>query len=133
MKVIDAAMTDGAASLMTLFYGMLGAGQWQDQPGANVLDTGAHFYEVYETSDGKYVSIASIEAKFYAILVDKLGLNLADLPPQMDRSTWPDMLSTARATWVCGGRSSRAHSGSRPRASPASGGPACSSAARSAG
>ncbi|MBC8238937.1 MAG: CoA transferase, partial [Alphaproteobacteria bacterium] len=58
---------------------------------SNILDGGAHFYRCYKTSDAKFVSIASIEAKFYAILLDKLGLDPADLPAQMDRSTWPDM------------------------------------------
>ena len=64
-QVVDAAMVDGAASLMTAIYGMHGSGFWNDERGDNILDTGAHYYDVYETRDGKYVSIGSIEAKFY--------------------------------------------------------------------
>ncbi len=90
-QVVDTAMTDGAASLMTIFYGMLGAGQWQDERGSNVLDTGSHFYDVYETSDGKHVSIASIEAKFYAEMLEKTGLKDAGLPDQWDAKSWPEV------------------------------------------
>ncbi len=90
-QVVDTAMTDGAASLMTIFYGMLGAGQWQDTRGSNVLDTGAHFYDVYETSDGLHVSIASIEAKFYTEMLEKTGLKDAGLPDQWDAATWPEV------------------------------------------
>jgi alpha-methylacyl-CoA racemase len=90
-QVVDTAMTDGAASLMTIFYGMLGAGQWQDERGSNVLDTGSHFYDVYETSDGKHVSIASIEAKFYAEMLEKTGLDKEDLPAQWDAKHWPEV------------------------------------------
>ena len=88
-QVVDAAMTDGAASLMTGVYGMLAAGRWQDRRGVNVLDSGAPFYEVYETADGKYVSIASIEAKFYHELLEKTGLVNAGLPPPHDAANWP--------------------------------------------
>ena len=88
-QVVDAAMVDGAASLMTTFYGLKAAGLWNDTRGANLLDGGAHFYSVYETGDGKYVSIGSIEAKFYAELLEKTGLDPADLPPQMSRESWP--------------------------------------------
>ena len=90
-QVVDAAMTDGAASLMTAAYGMKAMGIQTDERGTNILDSGAHFYDVYETSDGKYVSIASIEAKFYAELLEKTGLDKEDLPKQMDKSKWPDM------------------------------------------
>jgi len=88
-QVIDAAMVDGAASLMTTFFGLKAAGMWQDKRGANLLDGGAHFYSVYETKDGKHVSIGSIEAKFYAELLEKTGLDPADLPPQMSPKSWP--------------------------------------------
>jgi alpha-methylacyl-CoA racemase len=90
-QVIDAAMVDGAASLMTAIYGMHGAGIWTDNRGENVLDTGAHYYDVYETSDGKYVSIGSIEGKFYEELLEKSGLKNEELPRQNDRDTWPAM------------------------------------------
>ncbi len=88
-QVIDCAMTDGAASLMTMFYGMFASGGFADNRGANAIDTGSHFYNVYETKDGKFVSIGSIEAKFYAELMEKLGLEADSLPRQMDRENWP--------------------------------------------
>jgi len=88
-QVVDAAMVDGASSLMTAIYGIKAAGVWTNNRGENLLDTGAHFYEVYETSDGKYVSIGSIEAKFYDELLELSGLKGQELPHQMDRSAWP--------------------------------------------
>jgi alpha-methylacyl-CoA racemase len=90
-QVVDAAMVDGAAALMTLMHGMRHAGLWTDCQGENLLDTGAHFYEVYETSDGKYVSIGSIEPQFYAELLERLGLAGTELPAQMDRGHWPEL------------------------------------------
>jgi alpha-methylacyl-CoA racemase len=91
-QVIDAAMVDGAAVLTTFIYGLRAMGIWQDERGTNLLDTGAHFYEVYETSDGKFVSIGSIEPQFYARLLEHTGLaQEADLPHQMDRTQWPAM------------------------------------------
>jgi alpha-methylacyl-CoA racemase len=87
-QVVDAAMVDGAAALMTIFHGALQSGWWKEERGTNMLDTGAHFYDVYETSDGKYVSIGSIEPQFYALLLEKTGLAGEDLPHQMDRSAW---------------------------------------------
>jgi len=88
-QVVDAAMTDGAALLFGAISGLHASGYWTDERGANLLDSGAHFYDVYETRDGKYVSVGSIEPQFYKILLDKLGLAGADLPAQMDRSAWP--------------------------------------------
>jgi alpha-methylacyl-CoA racemase len=88
-QVVDAAMVDGASSLMTAIYGIKAAGMWTNNRGENLLDTGAHFYEVYETSDGKFVSIGSIEAKFYEELLDLSGLKGQELPNQMDRTAWP--------------------------------------------
>ena len=87
-QVVDAAMVDGAAVLMQMMYGMKAMGVWKDERGTNLLDTGAHFYEVYETKDGKHVSIGSIEPQFYAELVEKTGLEGEDLPAQMDQSQW---------------------------------------------
>jgi alpha-methylacyl-CoA racemase len=87
-QVVDAAMVDGAALLMTLMHGMRAMGFWSDERGENLLDTGAHFYEVYETKDGKYVSVGSIEPQFYAELLKHTGLEGEDLPRQMDRSQW---------------------------------------------
>jgi len=88
-QVVDAGMVDGALSLMTSIYGMKAAGIQSDRRADNILDSGAHFYNVYETSDGKYVSIGSIEKKFYEELIETLGLQDAGLPKQMDRSQWP--------------------------------------------
>jgi alpha-methylacyl-CoA racemase len=90
-QVVDAAMTDGCASLMTMFYGMMANGSWTDARGSNAVDGGSHFYTVYETKDGKYVSIGSIEAKFYAELLAKTGLSHSDLPAQFEQSEWPAM------------------------------------------
>ncbi len=89
-QVIDAAMVDGASTLMGFFHGMKAmGGHGPGGRGTNILDTGAHFYDTYETSDGKYVSIGSIEPQFYAELLEKLGLADEDLPHQMDKSGWP--------------------------------------------
>lgn len=91
-QVVDAAMVDGAAVLMTIFHGMRMMGFWKEEErGANLLDTGAPFYEVYETSDGKYVCVGSIEPQFYAELIRRLGLEGEELPRQNDRSQWPAM------------------------------------------
>jgi len=96
-QVVDAAMVDGAASLMTTFYGLRALGIWTDQRGENLLDSGAHFYDVYQTADGKYVSLGSIEPKFYAELLRLTGLAGKDLPKQLDRSRWPEMRELLRA------------------------------------
>jgi alpha-methylacyl-CoA racemase len=90
-QVVDAAITDGVASLMTLFYGMMGNGTWLDQRSSNILDTAAPFGEVYETKDGKWVTVLAIEQKFYAELVQRMGLDPATLPHQYDREQWPAM------------------------------------------
>ena len=74
-QVVDAAMVDGAAMLMTMFHAFTAMGIWDDERGTNLLDTGAHFYDVYETADGKYVSIGSIEPQFYAELLRLTGLD----------------------------------------------------------
>jgi alpha-methylacyl-CoA racemase len=89
-QVVDAAMVDGAALLMAFIHGFYSLGGWGER-GTNLLDTGAHFYETYETKDGKYVSIGSIEPQFYAELVKLTGLEGEKLPAQMDRSQWPAM------------------------------------------
>ncbi len=88
-QVVDAAMVDGAASLNNMIWGMKSMGLWHEERGTNLLDTGAHFYDVYECRDGKYVSIGSIEPQFYAELLRLTGLEGEDLPRQMDRSNWP--------------------------------------------
>ena len=89
-QVVDAAMVDGAAVLMTMFHGLRGMGFWREERGTNLLDSGAHFYDVYECSDGKFISIGSIEPQFYAELLQRTGLNAEKLGGQNDRSRWPD-------------------------------------------
>ncbi|MGE4649980.1 MAG: CaiB/BaiF CoA-transferase family protein [Myxococcota bacterium] len=88
-QVVDAAMVDGTAALMTMIFNMQGLGVWREERGSNILDTGAHFYDTFETADGKYVSIGSIEPQFYAELLEKTGLAGQDMPRQMDREQWP--------------------------------------------
>ncbi len=96
-QVVDAAMVDGAAALMNIFHGMRQAGFWSEERGTNLLDTGSHFYDVYETKDGKYVSIGSIEPQFYAELLEKTGLAGEKLPHQLDRTRWAEMKERLRA------------------------------------
>ena len=90
-QVVDAAMVDGAAALMTMTYAFRAMGMWEDVRGTNMLDTGAHYYEVYETADGKYLSVGAIEPQFYAALLKGMGLDGEPLPGQNDRGQWPAM------------------------------------------
>ena len=89
-QVVDAAMVDGAAILMAIFFTQLSTGFFRDQRGSNLLDSGAHFYDTYETSDGKFISVGSIEPQFYALLLEKAGLDIDEFSSQMDQSRWPD-------------------------------------------
>jgi alpha-methylacyl-CoA racemase len=89
-QVIDAAMVDGAAALMAMFYGQRAAGVWTDQRASNFLDTGAHYYDTYETADGKWVSVGSIEPQFYALLLKHSGIDDPEFQEQNDRSKWPE-------------------------------------------
>ncbi len=89
-QVVDAAMVDGAASLLAAVYGLYGSGSWSLDRGTNLLDTGAHFYGTYECADGKWISIGSIEGKFHAELMEKLGLDPDEIPDRMDRARWPE-------------------------------------------
>ena len=106
-QVVDAAMVDGAAYLMGLMYGMHAQGVWADTRGANVLDTGAPWYDTYETKDGKWLAVGAIEARFYAELLQRLGLDAARLPKQHDRKRWSELRqvftetirSRTRAEW----------------------------------
>jgi alpha-methylacyl-CoA racemase len=89
-QVIDCAITDGAASLMSVIYGLRAGGLWRDERDSNLLDGGAHFYDVYECADGGFVSIGSIEPQFHAVLLEKLGLSEdASFAARMDREAWP--------------------------------------------
>ncbi len=106
-QVIDAAMVDGAASLMTAIYGLFASGGWELERGTNFLDTGSHLYGTYECSDGEWVSIGSIEGKFHAELLEKIGLQPEDIPNRMDRTRWVEhkkrlteiFLGKTRAEW----------------------------------
>jgi alpha-methylacyl-CoA racemase len=88
-QVIDCAMTDGAALLMSMIWGFRAEGRWKDERGTNILDTGAHFYDTYETLDGKYISIGAIEAKFYGELRERLGMTDPEFDAQHDPDAWP--------------------------------------------
>lgn len=88
-QVVDAAMVDGSALLMTMTHSFRAMGMWTDERGTNMLDTGAHFYEVYETADGKYLGVGSIEPQFYDALLAGIEVDKADLPWQHDREQWP--------------------------------------------
>jgi alpha-methylacyl-CoA racemase len=90
-QVIDVAMTEGSAYLALGCFGLASAGQWSEKREDNFIDGGAPFWRCYETSDGKFVSVGAVEEKFYAILLEKLGLDPAGLPGQMDKEHWPAM------------------------------------------
>jgi alpha-methylacyl-CoA racemase len=106
-QVVDAAMVDGSALLMSMAYGMAALGYHHDQRGVNLLDGGAHFYDTYLTADGKYLALGAIEPQFYARLLEGLGLDANTLPQQLDRASWPAMkerfaaiiASKSRAAW----------------------------------
>jgi crotonobetainyl-CoA:carnitine CoA-transferase CaiB-like acyl-CoA transferase len=106
-QVVDAAMVDGIASLMTSIHGMLAEGRWRTERGTNVTDSGAPFYDVYICGDGQYVSLGPIEAKFYAELLQRLEIDPATMPPQLDRARWPEsrariatvLLTRSREEW----------------------------------
>ncbi|MFM8811113.1 MAG: CaiB/BaiF CoA transferase family protein [Actinomycetota bacterium] len=101
-QVVDAAMVDGAASLMSMFWGFKNIGLFNENaPGTNLLDTGAHFYDVFECKDGKFVSIGSIEPQFYALLLERTGLqNDERFAKQMDQSQWPALKETLREVFA---------------------------------
>ena len=96
-QVIDCAMTDGSASLMSMFYGMLASGMWREGRGANLLDGGAPFYDVYQCKDDQWVSLGSIEPQFYALLLEKAGLDDPQFKLQMSRDDWPELKSKLAA------------------------------------
>jgi alpha-methylacyl-CoA racemase len=87
-QVVDAAMIDGSAVLMAMMYGFRASGFWADERGANMLDGAAHFYDTYETADGKYVSVGSIEPQFYALLLKHTGIDDPDFRNQLDPTKW---------------------------------------------
>ena len=103
-QVVDAAMVDGSALLLTMVHALRAAGAWGGPPGTNVLDSGAHFYEVYATADGGHVAVGAVEPQFYARLLELLELPAADLP-QWDRERWPEF--KRRLADVFAGRSTK--------------------------
>jgi alpha-methylacyl-CoA racemase len=88
-QVVDAAMIEGAAQLGAVFWGMIASGNWKEERGSNWLDSGAPWYDTYDTSDGHHMAVGAVESRFYAELLGKLGLADAGLPSQHDRSGWP--------------------------------------------
>jgi alpha-methylacyl-CoA racemase len=88
-QVVDAAMVDGSAVLMAQFYGMKAVGRWSDERGSNLLDTGAPFYDVYESADGGYLSVGPLEPAFFAVLLERLGIDDLDGGTQYDPRSWP--------------------------------------------
>jgi alpha-methylacyl-CoA racemase len=89
-QVVDAAMVDGASSLVTMIYGMLGGGLWQDRRAANLLDGGAPFYDTYTCADGRHVAVGALEPQFYAALLEGTGLTGALAGGQYDVAQWPE-------------------------------------------
>jgi alpha-methylacyl-CoA racemase len=90
-QVVDCAMTDGAASLMAMFYGMTASGAWRGAREANLLDGGAQFYDVYQCKDDRWIALGSIEPQFYALLLEKTGINDPQFKSQMNRENWPEL------------------------------------------
>lgn len=107
-QVVDAAMVDGASILMQMAWAMKGADAWSTTRGTNLLDTGAPFYDTYQTADGEWMAVGSIEPHFYSVLLAGLGLDAGDLPSQMDKAGWPTLrarfteifASRTRDEWV---------------------------------
>jgi alpha-methylacyl-CoA racemase len=102
-QIVDAAMTEGAAVLMSYFFSLRAGGFWNDKPGTNLLDGGAPFYDVYGTADAKFVAVAALEPRFFSELAERIGLEERFAAGQMDRSLWPAM--RARLTAIFRGRS----------------------------
>lgn len=106
-QVVDVSMVEGSAALMHMMYAWQAKGAWQDERGVNMLDGAAHYYDSYETSDGQYVSIGSIEPQFYQLLIEKAGLDADEFAPQHDQTQWPVLkeklaaviLQKTRAQW----------------------------------
>lgn len=99
-QVVDSAMVDGTAALMAMFYTFAAGGGFTDQRGTNLLDGGAHFYDTYETKDGKYISIGSIEPQFYALLIEKTDVDPQRFANQMDPGEWPRMKDELKAVFL---------------------------------
>lgn len=87
-QIVDAAMVDGVATLTQAIWSLLGQGMWTDEPAANLVDGHAPFYDTYRCADGRFVAVGAIEPQFYAQLLEGLGLDPGELPPQMDTGSW---------------------------------------------
>lgn len=90
-QVVDAAMVDGAALMMSMIYTLKAMGQWSERRGTNLLDGGAHFYGTYRCADGRWIAIGAIEPQFYRLLLDKAGVTDPDFDAQLDEARWPDL------------------------------------------
>jgi alpha-methylacyl-CoA racemase len=99
-QVVDAAMTEGAAQLGAVFWGLIAAGHWKQERGSNLLDGGAPWYDTYRTADGRYMAVGAVEERFYAELLDRLGLNAAGLPGQHQRDGWPALRAALEAAFA---------------------------------
>ncbi len=98
-QVVDAAMTDGTASLLSPFYGLMAMGLWTTERNANRLDGGAHFYGSYECADGKYISVGSLEPQFYALLLEKAVIEDPQFEPQYARENWSELRAKLAAVF----------------------------------
>lgn len=98
-QVIDCAMTEGAISMMGMLYGEYAAGRWRDERESNIIDGGTHFYNTYQCADGEWISIASIEPRFYASLLAKIGADEPELRDQMDATRWPALREKLEAVF----------------------------------
>jgi alpha-methylacyl-CoA racemase len=106
-QVVDCAMTDGAASLMSMMFGLKANGEWREQRRSNLLDGGAPYYDTYRCADDRWVCVGALEPQFFALLLNKLQIPAAEFPEQLDRNRWPAMrarfeeifLSKTQAQW----------------------------------
>ncbi len=103
-QVVDAAIVDGVASMLSPLYGLMSAGFWRDRRGVNLLDSGAPFYDVYETADGQFMAVGALEPQFYAQLLDGLGLDPVTLPGQWDFARWRDLRARFAEAFAAGTR-----------------------------
>ncbi|WP_454561042.1 CaiB/BaiF CoA transferase family protein [Mycobacterium haemophilum] len=99
-QVVDAAMVDGSSVLVQMMWAMRASGMWSDTRGSNMLDGGAPYYDTYECADGRYVAVGAIEPQFYAAMLAGLGLDAAELPPQNDRTRWPELRARLTAAFA---------------------------------
>lgn len=103
-QVVDCAIVEGAASLMTLFHGLKATGRWSNERAANGLDGGAHYYNTYRCADGKWISVGPIEPQFYAILLDKAQISDPEFAQQSDRACWPALRDKMAAIFAARSR-----------------------------